>query len=81
MLDRADHNRRRVEARRRRDRAYRARRDAGVFTLNIQLDGEALNWLVHCHAIDPRVLELTDMRAMRQAIGEAVTQLLAASRC
>jgi hypothetical protein len=69
----------RRESRRRRDRAYRRRRDAGIITVSVQLDGVALDWLIHARALDEHALELPDLCQIRQAVGEAVTALIKVS--
>jgi hypothetical protein len=79
MLDDAD-RRRRAEQRRLRDQRHRERVKAGRMVVDVELDAEALDWLIRdARALDERVLELPDMRELRRAVGEAVSAMIALS--
>jgi hypothetical protein len=76
MLDDAD-RRRRQAARRERDRRHRERVRAGRMVVDVELDAAGLDWLVRdVRALDPRALELTDMRELRRAVGAAITEMI-----
>jgi hypothetical protein len=64
----AARQRRRQDARRARDRRLRARRKAGRMTALVELDGFGLDWLFRVHALDPKALEVTDVRQVRGAV-------------
>ncbi len=72
MLDRADHNRRRIEARRR-DRAYRRRVATNRIVAPVEVDAAIADMLVRLGWITEADL------GSRNAIGMAITKLLAAS--
>jgi hypothetical protein len=62
-----------------RDRRHRQRRKLGVMTAVIEVDGIGLDWLVHsARCLDARDLD-GDLRAVRTAVGRAVSAMIRVS--
>jgi hypothetical protein len=59
-----------------RQREYRQRQREGVMAVIVHLDAGALDWLCRVHALDARVLGLTDMRELRRGVGKALTEVV-----
>jgi hypothetical protein len=79
MLDDPKRPPQRLTGAARRQRAYRQRVRAGIMKVDFEIDSAGLDWLVRVHALDTRALELVDMRALRRAVGEAVTAMIKVS--
>ena len=51
----------------------------GVMTVTIELDGHALNYLVHRYAPSTSALEFVDRGELRRTVGEAISALIRVS--
>jgi hypothetical protein len=66
----------RAALRKARDARHRARVREGRMVVDVEIDGQALDWLIlDAHALDERLLEHPDPRQVRQAAGKAISAL------
>src|SRR5262249_34682453 len=81
MPDRpSDDAERRRAARCLRDQRHRRRLREGKMMVNFEIDGQAVNWLIRCHALDPHALDHAATNAQaRVLINKAMAELIKVS--